>query len=183
MRVAGGSLRNRTLKVPKTGVRPTLDKVRQAIFNMLNARGAVIDAVVLDAFCGSGALGIEAISQGAAHCTFWDKSPQSIRTTQENIEDLDIADLAVWKTQNATALGPRPDAQKKFTLVFLDPPYERGLIAQSVEKLQAGDWLDEECMFVIEMAANEHPDVPGLDIIQEKSYGDTKVWLAYSVPV
>ena len=182
MRIAGGQWRSRTVKVPKTGVRPTSDKVRQAIFNMLNARGAVLDAHVLDAFCGSGALGLEALSHGAASCVMWDKSPQSVRTTKENITDLQAAGASCL-LQNVTAIGPRPERQEKFTLVFLDPPYDRGLIPLAIEALRAGDWLAEACTFVLEMATHEQPDLTGLTAEQEKIYGDTKVVLAYSMPV
>jgi 16S rRNA (guanine966-N2)-methyltransferase len=182
MRIAGGQWRNRTLKTPKTGTRPTSDKVRQAIFNMLNARGAVVDAVVLDAFCGSGALGLEALSQGASSCVLWDKSPQAIRTTKENMADLQAAQAAC-ALQDAAKIGARPDAQQKFTLVFLDPPYDRGLIPQVMVALRAGDWVEEDCLFVLEMATHENPDLSGYTTEQKKIYGDTKVILAYSAPV
>ena len=115
MRIAGGQWRSRTVKVPKTGTRPTSDKVRQAIFNMLHSRGAVDDAIVLDAFCGSGALGLEALSHGAASCLFWDKSPQAVRTTKENIADLDAA-MAACMLQDATKIGPRPEADMQALL-------------------------------------------------------------------
>lgn len=181
MRISGGDWRNRTLKVPDQGTRPTSDKVRQAIFNMLNARGAVVDAVVCDAFCGSGALGLEALSQGAASATLWDKSPQAIRVTKDNAQSLGAA--AVIKMQNATTIGARPDTQAPFTLVFLDPPYDRGLIPMAIEALQKGNWIAPDCVFVLEMAEHENPETPGLMVEQEKIYGDTKVLLAYNDPV
>lgn len=182
MRIAGGQWRNRTLKTPKTGTRPTSDKVRQAIFNMLHARGAVVDAIALDAFCGSGALGLEALSQGAESCVLWDKSPQAVRTTKENIADLQALDAACT-VQDAAKIGMRPEAQQKFTLVFLDPPYDRGLIPQAIAALHAGEWVDNDCLFVLEMATHENTALEGIEIIQEKTYGDTKVILAYKTPV
>jgi 16S rRNA (guanine966-N2)-methyltransferase len=182
MRITGGTLRSRLIEAPKEGVRPTSDKVRQAIFNMLNARGAVVDAIVLDAFSGSGALGLEALSQGAEFCTFWDKSPESIRYTRGNIQNLGMEEQSLYKSQNATTIGPKPEFHKKFTLVFLDPPYRMGLITLAIEALHKGGWIDDECLFVLEMAVDENPEVPGLDVVQDKSYGDTKVWLAYNVP-
>ncbi len=181
MRISGGIWRNRTLKVPDQGTRPTSDKVRQAIFNMLNARGAVVDAVVCDAFCGSGALGLEALSQGAQSATLWDKSPQAIRVTKDNAETLDAS--AYIKNVNVTALAARPDTHPRFTLVFIDPPYDRGLIPQAIERLRSGDWVEDDALFVLEMAEHETPDLQGLVLEQEKIYGDTKVWLVYNAPV
>lgn len=181
MRITGGTWRSRMLKVPQDGVRPTSDKVRQAIFNMLNARGAVVDAHVLDAFCGSGALGLEALSQGAESCVFWDKSPQSIRVTKDNASA--VGAQAIIKSQNATTIGPRPDTQSKFTLIFLDPPYDQGLVPLAVDALTAGDWVDDEALFVVETATHEDPALPSLTMIQEKIYGDTKVRLFQNAPV
>lgn len=183
MRIAGGQWRSRSLSVPAAGVRPTSDKVRQAIFNMLHARGAVVDAHALDAFCGSGALGLEALSQGAAHCTFWDKAPGSIKITKQNIETLGAGAQSTVRPGDATGIGTRPDAQQKFTLVFLDPPYDKDLIVPALAALQSGDWVEEDCLFVLEMATHEKPDLAGYAIEQEKIYGDTKVILAYSAPV
>lgn len=182
MRIAGGTWRNRTLRVPDSGTRPTSDKVRQAIFNMLNARGCVVDAVVCDAFCGSGALGLEALSQGAASATFWDKSPQAIRVTQDNADTLGAENVYI-KTQNAATIGPRPDTHPHFTLIFLDPPYDRGLIPQALAALQGGGWVADDAMYVLEMAEHENPDLSGFDIMQEKIYGDTKVLLVQNAPV
>lgn len=181
MRITGGEWRSRILKVPPDGTRPTSDKVRQAIFNMLHARGAVVDAVVCDAFCGSGALAFEALSQGAASATLWDKSPQAVRTAQQNAQSLGAN--AIIKTQNATTLSARPDAQDPFTLIFLDPPYDKDFIPQAMEKLRGGGWVADDALFVLEMAAHETPDLHGLEIAQEKIYGDTKVWLVYNAPV
>lgn len=181
MRISGGEWRSRILKVPPEGTRPTSDKVRQAMFNMLHSRGAVEGAVVCDAFCGSGALGLEALSQGAASCVLWDKSPQAIRIAQDNARSLG-AQVTI-KTQNVTTLAPRPDTQEKFTLVFLDPPYDRDLIPQAMERLCAGGWVEDDALFVLEMAEHETPDLHGLAIEQEKIYGDTKVWLVYNAPL
>lgn len=181
MRITGGEWRSRTLKAPDQGTRPTSDKVRQAIFNMLHSRGAVVDAIVCDAFCGSGALGLEALSQGAAAATFWDKSPQAIRVAQDNAKSLGA--IATIKTQNVTTLPDRPETADRFTLIFIDPPYDRGLIPQAMERLRAGGWVEDDALFVLEMAGHEMPELGGLAIAQEKFYGDTKVWLVYNAPM
>lgn len=182
MRITGGTWRSRMLKVPQHGTRPTSDKVRQAIFNMLNARGAVVDAVVCDAFCGSGALGLEALSQGAQSCIFWDKSPPSIRVTKDNAAALG-AENVIIKQQNATTIGPRPEGQPPFTLIFLDPPYNEGLVVLTVDALYAGGWVDDDALFVVETAAHEDLALTSLALVQEKIYGDTKVRLYQNAPV
>lgn len=182
MRIAGGAYKGRALTVPKSGVRPTSDKVRQAMFNMLHARGAVDGAIVLDAFCGSGALGLEALSQGAAHITFWDKSADSLKITKENAGKMDAQKCCAINRCDITKLSEKPQQKEGFTLVFLDPPYNENLIPLALEKLISGGWLAPDCLIVMEMAKNENPPLPEIDVFQEKIYGDTKVVLAYSQP-
>lgn len=182
MKIAGGEFRSRILKVPKSGVRPTSDKVRQAVFNMLDARGAVDGAYALDAFCGSGALGLEALSRGAAFCVFWDKSKESVQCTRDNIAALGVEDRALWASKDIAKIGTRPEADPPFTLVFLDPPYDKGLIPAALRALRAGGWLAAEALIVMEMRDSEQPAMDRLEIVQEKIYGDTKVLLAYNTP-
>lgn len=109
MKISGGHLRGRSLKPPKgRDIRPTSDKVRQAIFNMLNARGGVAGARVLDAFCGSGALGLEALSQGADFCHFWDTSPASVALCRENVALLQLEECSKISLQDATKPSKKP---------------------------------------------------------------------------
>lgn len=178
MRIVAGTHRSRPIKSPKDdSIRPTSDKVRLAVFNMLQSRDAVVDAIVLDAFCGTGALGLEALSQGAARVTFWDKSPASLALTRENIAALGFAGQSDAALVNSATVKENPKPEERFTLVFLDPPYHKGLVEKAVQKLIAGGWTDDQTLFVIETAASEKIDLP-LRILQEKTYGETKIMLA-----
>lgn len=179
MRITGGIHRSRKLETPKNdAVRPTSDKVRQAIFNMLNARCLVQDAIVIDAFCGTGALGLEALSQGAHHCTFFDKNKSSIYLCQANIEKLKEEDRSVIIMGDVTNIKECPDQNPKASLVFLDPPYNQNFISKTIESLKNKNWLSQDCFFVIEAAKNELINLEYLKIQNEKIYGDTKVILS-----
>lgn len=152
MRITGGSARGRVLKVPDTGtVRPTSDKMRQQIFNMLNnakfaADFDLVDARVLDGFCGSGALGIEALSRGAAHVTFVDMDRRVLDITRGNVSLCGFADKAVFVQRAVGAIG----AGSPCDLVLLDPPYRKGLLAPALSALHQGGWLAEGAIIVCE---------------------------------
>ena len=179
MRITGGIHRSRKLETPKNdAVRPTSDKVRQAIFNMLNARGLVRDAIVIDAFCGTGALGLEALSQGASFCTFFDKNKNSIQLCKNNIESLGEEKNTKVILQDVTKLNLSSDKFAKARLVFLDPPYYQDLVVKAINSLIDNDWLSKECFFVIETAKNETIISDHIEIVNQKIYGDTQVILA-----
>ena len=128
MRIVGGAHSGRKLSVPKSNdIRPTSDKVRGAIFNALDARGAVNGARVLDAFCGSGALGLEALSRGAAHVTFWDNDSRSLALAKENAASLGVVSDCVFQKRDALK-SPDPKPGEVFDLVFMDPPYRKNMI-------------------------------------------------------
>ena len=148
MRITGGIHRSRTLLTPKNNaVRPTSDKIRQAVFYMLNARGLVKNAVVIDAFCGTGALGLESLSQGALHCTFFDKSKNAVALAKKNIQILNEEVRSTLILQDATTVKPCPENIKRATLVFIDPPYHKNLVVQAVEALQNKFWLANDAYF------------------------------------
>lgn len=179
MRITGGIHRSRKLETPKSdAVRPTSDKVRAALFNMLNSRGLVRDAIVLDAFCGTGALGLEALSQGAAQAIFIDKAKSSIDLVRQNIENLGTDDQSRVLFQDSTKIKQRPDDITQVDLVFLDPPYRKGMVEKSIQALKAGNWLKPDSFFVIETAKEEDIVLDGLNIVHEKVYGDTKILFA-----
>ncbi len=183
MRIVGGKFKAHTLTAlgNTAHVRPTSDKVRGAILNMLEARGCVQDAYVLDAFCGTGALGLEALSRGAAHCIFWDKSPFSLRMCKTNISNFNLeaqSKVELVKSQNCPAKQPESNI---FDLVFLDPPYDRGLVLPTIQALQNGGWVNGDTVFVIELSKTEQPDLAALDILQDKLYGDTRVLIAQAL--
>lgn len=184
MRIVSGIYGGRVLEAPKDrNIRPTSDKVRGAMFNALQSRGAVADAVVLDCFCGSGALGLEALSQGAAHCTFIDKARSSLDLARRNAQALGV-EAAEFILKDATKLSaPMPD-DVAACLVFLDPPYGQGLAEAALRNLQAGDWLTNGAICVVEENKSAGFNAPsGFEIISEKTYGDTAViMLAYKTP-
>ncbi len=179
MRITGGIHRSRKLETPKgDAVRPTSDKVRQAVFNMLNSRGVLNDAVVIDAFCGTGALGLEALSQGASHCTFFDKNKSSVTLCKSNVAALKEEDRSKIILQDATKLKERSEEIRPANLVFLDPPYHQDLISKAITSLKDNNWLSKECFFVIETAKDENFICEMVEIMNEKIYGDTKIILA-----
>jgi 16S rRNA (guanine966-N2)-methyltransferase len=183
MRITGGRLRGRKLFAPvDERVRPTADKVRQAIFNMLahhqfgmgftleKARGA-------DLFAGTGAMGIEAISRGAGYCLFVEESAESRALIQKNVETLELTGVTkIWR-RDATRLGPMPAGSGgPFDLVFLDPPYRKGLIPPALASLLAGGWLAGTSLVVAETAEDETlGSCSGFQLLDQRVYGDTCV--------
>jgi 16S rRNA (guanine966-N2)-methyltransferase len=182
MRISGGKLGGRRLATPAdTSVRPTSDRTRQAIFNMLRHKDFGIDfalegAAVLDLFAGTGALGIEALSQGARWCLLVDDNADSRALQRENVEALGLTGATrIWR-RDATDLGPiGPSAGGPFNLVFLDPPYRKGLIPRALQSLKDGCWLADKALLVAETEAMEPLEAPGYEIIEERDYGETRV--------
>jgi 16S rRNA (guanine966-N2)-methyltransferase len=175
-------LRGRPLFAPAdAGVRPTSDKVRQAIFNILahNDFGADLlleGARVADLFAGTGAMGLEALSHGARFCLFVDDSAGSRALIRKNIEALQLTGVSkVWR-RDATQLGPMPSGSGgPFDLAFLDPPYRKGLVPPALASLAAG-WLAESATVVIETAEDEPVEaLPAFVELDVRIYGDTRV--------
>lgn len=181
MRITGGTLRGRTLVAPHNmAVRPTSDRTRQAIFNMLLHKdfGIGFDLQgtrVLDLFAGTGALGIEALSHGAAWCLLVDDSAESRALQRENVEALKLTGVTrIWR-RDATDLGTiSPTAGGPFDLVFLDAPYNKGLTEKALASLRTG-WLAANALLVAETAATETCDAPGYRILDERDHGETRV--------
>lgn len=179
MRIVAGRYGGRKLSVPKNNdIRPTSDKIRGAIFNMLASRGAIIGANVLDGFCGTGALGLEALSRGAAHCTFSDKSRESLDLARLNAENFDAMDSSLFSLRDAQKIIQRRDNEDAYGLIFLDPPYDKGFIQPCLQALQAGDWFSNDCWIVCETERKaEFVLSSEFNIDLEKIYGATKVSL------
>ena len=176
MRIIGGAARGRQLNTPVgMDIRPTSDKVRSAIFNALFSRGGVVDAVVIDAFCGTGALGLEALSQGASACYFFDNSKVSLSLAKENAADLGLSENAHFAQKDATKLGDRPASTPPATIVFLDPPYRKNLIPPSLDVLKAGNWMADDAIIVIETEKDATPMTGFGDLSFDKTYGETRV--------
>jgi len=183
MRVIGGAYRGRTLVAPVgSHTRPTSDRVREALFNILshgvseNGRPPLPQgARVLDLFAGSGALGFEALSRGAARVLFVDNATGARAAIRQNIETLQAAGATKLYRRDATSLGPmESNCGGPFDLVFLDPPYHSGLIVRALHGLREGGWLNPDAVLVIEMASGETlPDHAGYTELDRRIYGDT----------
>ncbi len=181
MRIVAGRHRGRPLRAPEgKGVRPTSDRARQAAFNILEhgiPGFAFEDASVVDVFSGTGALGLEAISRGAAHATFIDVDALALKYAKEN-----AARLGEWRHVlvlkiDATRLAPPPLAAKApCMLAFLDPPYGEGLLGPALQGLAARGWLAANAVVVAEMGAKEPFEPPkGYALLQERAYGAAKI--------
>jgi 16S rRNA (guanine966-N2)-methyltransferase len=182
MRVVGGSLRRRALVAPEgLDVRPTSDRARQALFNILEHRPErpLIDARVLDAFAGSGALGIEALSRGATRCTFLETLPQALAAIRRNLGALGLVDRAAVLTRDATRPGPAVTGESlPASLVFLDPPYRSGLATPALTALLAGGWLAAQALVSVEVGAKEDFAAPeGFILLDERRYGAARLVL------
>lgn len=183
MRITAGTYGGRTLAAPRDQrVRPTADKVRQAIFNILNHNDfdtgfALEGARVADIYAGTGAMGIEALSRGAAFCLFVDDAAESRALIRENVEALALTGVTkIWR-RDATKLGPMAaGAGGPFELVILDPPYRKGLIEPALIGLRDGGWLSPGAVIVAEAAEDETiPSTDGFASFDERVYGDTRV--------
>lgn len=184
MRITGGQYGGRGLAAPADNrVRPTSDKVRQAIFNILAHQDfggafALEGARVVDLFAGTGALGLEALSRGGVFALFVDIAADSRALIHRNVEALGLTGATkIWR-RDATKLGPMaPGAGGPFDLMFLDPPYRQGLIAPALTSLREGGWLAPNALIVAETAADEDALVvlPGFIARDERIYGETRV--------
>ena len=182
MRITGGKLGGRRLVAPDDAqVRPTSDRTRQAIFNMLRHKDFGIGfelegAAVLDLFAGTGALGIEAISQGARWCLLVDDSADSRALQRENVEALGLTGATrIWR-RDACDLGPiGPSAGGPFNLVFLDPPYRKELIPKALKSLRDGGWLADKALLVAESDTGEEIDLSGFTLLDDRNYGETRL--------
>ncbi|MGB3340103.1 MAG: 16S rRNA (guanine(966)-N(2))-methyltransferase RsmD [bacterium] len=170
MRVVGGYKKGQRLKVPRKGIRPTKSIVREAIFNIIRDR--IQEAKILDIFAGSGALGIESLSRGAAHCVFIEKR---IKILAENIERMLLKDHAEI-IRSDYRVGLMQIKNRNFDIIFLDPPYHENHIEKALDLISSHKLLCSDGMIIAEHSPNKHIDLPnGLMILKKKRYGDTAV--------
>ena len=171
LRVTGGASKGRRLKMPKS-IRPTQGLVKEALFNMVAAR--VEGARVVDLFAGSGALGIEALSRGAAHVTFVDRVPRGLAILRQNLDELGFKSRAtVVRAEVGRWLEGAPDEIKEADLVFLDPPYGDPVFERS---LRALDQFEGQRVVVAEYSRHQQlPRLERLTVARERRYGDTMV--------
>jgi 16S rRNA (guanine966-N2)-methyltransferase len=190
-RIIAGTHRGRKLLVPPgLEVRPTASRAREALFNILahadlggDGTSPLPGARVLDAFAGSGALGLEALSRGAAHVTFIDSAPEAVRAIGENLRTLAAAGQARIIRTDATQPQPAP-AGAACAVALLDPPYRSGLGAPALAALARAGWLAPGALCVVEVGAREElPLVAGFAVIEQRRYGAAKlVFLRYQAP-
>jgi 16S rRNA (guanine966-N2)-methyltransferase len=185
MRIVGGRLRGRTLVGPKsTAIRPTTDRLRETLFNILaHAYGdPVTDARVLDLFAGTGALGLEALSRGAAFTLFMDDGAEARALIRQNVEALGLGGVSRIFRRDATRLGAAHPLEP-FSLAFLDPPYGRGLAERALLSANAGRWLTPAALVVVEEAIDAGFTTPeGFEEIERRGYDDTELTFLHSKP-
>jgi 16S rRNA (guanine966-N2)-methyltransferase len=176
MRIVGGRWRGRSLQGPKKdGIRPTADRLRESLFNiLLHAYGdPVSGARVLDLFAGTGALGLEALSRGAAFALFVDDGAQARALLRENVTALGLGGATRIFRRDATRLGAAHPVEP-FTLAFLDPPYGQGLAEKALVSARAGGWLASDALVVVEEAAQAAFAAPeGFEELERRVYDDT----------
>ena len=178
MRVVGGRLRGRNLAAPRSdAIRPTSDRLRESVFNILaHAYGdPVTGARVLDLFAGTGALGIEALSRGAGFALLIDDGAEARALIRQNIDALGLGAVTRVFRRDATKLGPAHPVEP-FSLVFLDPPYRKGLGERALASLRDGVWLTPDALIVVEEAADAGFAAPaGFTELERRAYDNTVV--------
>jgi 16S rRNA (guanine966-N2)-methyltransferase len=177
MRIVGGRFRGRALAAPGGSLtRPTSDKVRESLFNIL-AHGVewsgIEGARVLDLFAGTGALGLEALSRGAAYCLFVEDNAEARGIIRENVEALGLTGASKLWRRDATKLGTASPMQP-FQLLFADPPYGKGLGELALKAAAEGGWLSPGGICVLEERADVEPAAPvSYEALSKRTYGDT----------
>jgi 16S rRNA (guanine966-N2)-methyltransferase len=176
MRIIAGQWRGRPLQAPKgDATRPTADRTRETLFSMLVSRlGSFEGLAVADLFAGSGALGLEALSRGAASCIFVEQDPAAIRALRTNIANLRAQEQADVRAASVMALGP---AKQPLDLILLDPPYGTGAGSVALDKLARLGWIGPATWVSLETAFNEEPSIKGLDVMADRKVGKARITL------
>jgi 16S rRNA (guanine966-N2)-methyltransferase len=183
MRIVGGSFKGRSLKAPSSQtVRPTSDRARQALFNILEHNPdffcddqALEGANVIDLFAGTGALGLEALSRGAAYALFVDSSVEGRGLIRENMQTMGVAVRARLFKRDATKIGDR-GKMEPFTLAFLDPPYGKGLGERTLRALDEGRWLAPDALVVFEESIKADVAIPSaFSVLDERDMGEARM--------
>jgi 16S rRNA (guanine966-N2)-methyltransferase len=181
IRVVAGKHRGRGLLTPEgRDVRPTSARAREALFNILVHAGhggdgtsPLVEARVLDVFAGTGALGIEALSRGAAHATFMESDREAVRTIGENLRR--VGEAANARIVRCDATLP-PTGNRPCSLVFLDPPYRSELASKTLAALARTNWLAPGALLTLELARTEDAALPpGFTALDERRYGAAKI--------
>jgi 16S rRNA (guanine966-N2)-methyltransferase len=174
MRVIAGTRRGHTIAAPRgLDTRPTSDRVRESVFNLV---GPVDGATVLDVFAGSGALGIEALSRGAARAVFVERDAEAVRTIEHNLDKLRLTGARVVRGDALTTLAQEGAAGRKYDLVLVDPPYGMAIEIQPQLARYLPPLLAEDGLLVLETDARVEPELP-LPLRTSRVYGSTRVTL------
>lgn len=178
-RVVAGTVGGRSLEVPPKGTRPTSERVREALFSRLEHLGVLDGARVLDLYAGSGALGIEAVSRGAAHATLVEHARVAADVCRRNARALGLTDRVAVVAERAERFAGRP-AVAPWDLVLVDPPYDVSDEDLAQVLLGVAGSLDLDAVVVVERAARgaEPSWPPGVERFDVRAYGDTRVWFA-----
>ncbi|MGL4761447.1 MAG: 16S rRNA (guanine(966)-N(2))-methyltransferase RsmD [Sarcina sp.] len=177
MRIISGKARGRNILSPATmETRPTLDRIKEAIFNII--QGYIPEAVVVDVFAGTGSLGLEAASRGAKECYLVDKSPVTYPLLKKNIENLKFEDTCTSLNMDAYAALKSLNAKGKvFDLIFIDPPYLMDLIPEAMKIIDENNMLHEDGIIVSKIDATEdiYEGSENIKLFRTKKYGNTIV--------
>ena len=184
MRIVGGTQKAQKLNTPKSSeTRPTTDRVREAMFNKVThgvskhfENFELEGANVLDLFAGTGALGLEALSRGARFAVFVEEAIEPRGLIRRNIEQLEFTGITKLFRRDATNLGPMKRFQF-FNLVFIDPPYNKGLGEKAIQSAINDKWLADEALIILEESKSATITWPeGIELLDEKNYGETTVY-------
>ncbi len=179
MRIVAGRFRGRALATPEGDeLRPTSDRVRESVFNILGHGIADFElqgARVIDLFAGTGALGLEAVSRGASYCLFVDDAAEARALIRRNVEAYGLTGETRIFRRDATDLGPAGN-MGQYGIAFLDPPYGKGLGEKALAILASGNWLNAGAIAVFEERAGATIALPeGFSEIDTRTWGDTEV--------
>lgn len=184
-RIIAGEARGLRLDVPRSGTRPTSDRVRESLFGALESADAIADARVLDLYAGSGALGFEALSRGAASVELVERSRPAASVVRRNIQIVTKAlGEASIRVHESAVLTFLKRGVGTYDLVFTDPPYDLDDEAMTADLIALSPLLSADAVVVIERARRATPpdvEAAGLEVFREKSYGDTAIWWAQPV--
>lgn len=187
MRIIAGDFRGRSIKAPAgRATRPTADRVREAIFNVLEHAAwspGVAGSRVADLFAGSGALGFEALSRGAQFCLFVETDEAARGAIRDTVEALGLFAVSRVHRRDAASLGPKPSAHEVFSIVFLDPPYGGDLAVRALAQLRDGGWLAPHAVVVVETGAGDAFQAPeGFGLLDSRVWGAARVWFLAAGP-
>lgn len=181
MRIVAGQHKGRPITAPKgRNTRPTSDRAREALFNVLAHSSwapSLEGARVIDLFAGSGALGFEALSRGAAFCLFVETDHSARGAIRANVEAMGLYGITRLHRRSATDLGDKPaGVGPPFTLAFLDPPYGKGLVLPALNTLVIGEWLSAEAIAIVETSADEGFEAPpGWEVLDDRTSGAARI--------